>query len=48
MFRDMLLPGLTPTERQDIYVAMVSTLARLHSVDWRAIGLENFGGKGVV
>ncbi len=48
MFRDQLLSGLSTAEQYDINVAMVTTLARLHSIDWRAIGLENFGGKGEV
>ncbi len=40
-------PGLpeadTTAERAAIYDAMNDALARLHSVDWQAIGLEDFG-----
>lgn len=46
MFRDITLPGLSPSERHAIYVAMVTTLAWLHSIDWRSLGLEDYGGKG--
>ncbi len=46
MFRDQLLSELSPAEQYDINVAMVTTLARLHSIDWQAIGLADFGGKG--
>jgi aminoglycoside phosphotransferase (APT) family kinase protein len=43
VFRDVTLPDLSPAERSAIYDAMGETLARLHLVDWRAVGLENFG-----
>jgi aminoglycoside phosphotransferase (APT) family kinase protein len=43
IFRDPSLPNLTPAERGDIYAAMSETMARLHGVDWRAVGLESFG-----
>jgi aminoglycoside phosphotransferase (APT) family kinase protein len=43
VFRDPSLPGLTPHERRAIYAAMADVLAQLHTVDWRAVGLENFG-----
>ena len=33
----------SPAERAAIYDAMNRTLARLHSVDWRAAGLSDFG-----
>ncbi len=45
--RVLPVPGLTeaasPAERTAIYDAMNRTLARLHSVDWRAVGLSDFG-----
>ena len=47
MFRDLTLPGLSPSERHALYVAMVTTLAQLHSIDWRSLHLGDFGGKGV-
>ena len=43
IFRDPSLPGLAPNERRDVYAAMGEVMARLHMVDWRAVGLENFG-----
>jgi aminoglycoside phosphotransferase (APT) family kinase protein len=43
IFRDPSLPGLHHAERGVVYTAMVETMARLHAVDWRAVGLENFG-----
>lgn len=46
MFRDITLSGLTPSERHALYVAMVTTLAWLHSIDWHSLDLEGFGGKG--
>jgi aminoglycoside phosphotransferase (APT) family kinase protein len=33
----------TPEHRREIAEAMIDTLAALHSVDWRARGLEGFG-----
>jgi aminoglycoside phosphotransferase (APT) family kinase protein len=33
----------TPAERRRIGVALMGTLAALHAVDWRAVGLEGFG-----
>lgn len=43
IFRDPLLPGMGPTERGAIYEAMNDTLARLHNLDWKAAGLEDYG-----
>lgn len=40
---DPAAPGLTPEERRQSREAMIDTLAALHAVDWRALGLENFG-----
>ncbi|MBT6135933.1 MAG: phosphotransferase [Rhodospirillaceae bacterium] len=40
-------PGIaeatSPGDRAAIYEAMVDALAKLHSVDWQAVGLEGFG-----
>lgn len=37
----------TPTaERKDLFYAMNDTIARLHNVDYKAIGLEDFGKTG--
>ncbi len=43
---DPHLPGCTPAERFAIYDSLCETLARLHSVDWRGLGLEDFGRPG--
>lgn len=43
VFTDPALPGMAPAERAAIYDAMNDTLGRLHSVDWRAVGLGDFG-----
>ena len=43
IFTDPLLDGSTPEERSATYDSMNSTLARLHSVDWRGAGLSDFG-----
>lgn len=40
---DGTLPASSPAERRAIYEAKVKTFAQLHSVDWRAAGLEGFG-----
>lgn len=40
------LPGLSQKERHAIYDAQNETLARLHTLDYRAIGLEDFGKPG--
>lgn len=46
IFRDAQLPGCTPADRWAIYDALNETLARLHQVDFRAVGLEDFGKPG--
>jgi len=46
VFNDPTLPGLEPAERAAIYDSMNDVLARLHLVDWQAIGLEGFGRPG--
>ncbi len=40
------LPDCTPADRFAIYDSLCDVLARLHSVDVRALGLENFGRPG--
>jgi acyl-CoA dehydrogenase family protein 11 len=42
IFRDAQLPDCSPWERSHIYKAMTDTLALLHSLDWKKIGLEDF------
>jgi aminoglycoside phosphotransferase (APT) family kinase protein len=43
VIHDNALPGLSPEERRQVYRSMAETLAKLHAVDWAAIGLEDFG-----
>lgn len=43
---DNALPGLAPDERRAVYLSMAGVLARLHGVDFRAVGLEGFGRVG--
>ncbi len=40
------MPGSTPAERAAIYDAVNATLARLHSLDYAAIGLADYGKPG--
>lgn len=46
IFWDATLPGHTPADRAAIYDAMNATMAQLHSVDYEAIGLDDFGRPG--
>ena len=43
---DLKLPELEPSQRRDIYLSQVDTLARLHSFDPAAIGLGDYGKAG--
>jgi aminoglycoside phosphotransferase (APT) family kinase protein len=43
---DALLPELTPAERFAVYDSMNEILSRLHTIDFQAIGLEDFGRPG--
>jgi aminoglycoside phosphotransferase (APT) family kinase protein len=46
IFPDPLLPGMTPRERSALYDDINAVLARLHRVDWNALGLADFGKPG--
>jgi aminoglycoside phosphotransferase (APT) family kinase protein len=46
IFRDARLPGLEPAERAAIYDELNAVLARLHQVDYAAIGLADYGRPG--
>lgn len=46
VFRDATLPDLSPRERAAIYDDLNATLAKLHKVDFRAVGLGDFGKAG--
>ena len=43
---DPAIPGLTPSARSAMYDSLSHVLARLHTVDWRALGLADFGRPG--
>ncbi|KAM4821384.1 acyl-CoA dehydrogenase family member 11 isoform 2-T2 [Thomomys bottae] len=43
IFRDFSLPGLNPAERSAIYVAIIETLARLHSLNVHSLQLKGYG-----
>jgi aminoglycoside phosphotransferase (APT) family kinase protein len=46
IFWDGRLPELAHGERAQLYDSMNATLARLHTADYRAIGLSEFGREG--
>ncbi|XP_032166657.1 acyl-CoA dehydrogenase family member 10 isoform X3 [Mustela erminea] len=43
IYRDPSLPGLDPSQRRAIYTAMNRVLCKIHSVDLKAAGLEDYG-----
>jgi aminoglycoside phosphotransferase (APT) family kinase protein len=43
---DGAMPGSNPTERRNVYNAMIDTLAALHNTDVEAAGLSDFGKPG--
>ena len=43
---DQSLPGMTKTERAAIWDELNRVIAQLHTVDYRAVGLEEFGKPG--
>ena len=43
---DQALPGMAPTERTAIYAEMNRVIAALHQVDYRAVGLSDYGKPG--
>ncbi|PAU86515.1 phosphotransferase family protein [Pseudomonas sp. WN033] len=38
-----LLDKVNPEQRMPIHRSMIETMAKLHNVDWRAVGLEGYG-----
>ena len=46
IFWELDLPGLDPEERAAIYDSVNDTIARLHSFDYEALGLADFGKTG--
>ncbi|KAB0365201.1 hypothetical protein FD754_009357 [Muntiacus muntjak] len=43
IFCDFTIPGVSPAERSAIYVAMIETLAQLHSLNIQSLQLEGYG-----
>ena len=43
---DQTLPGWTPDERKRLYESQLGILARLHRIDYAAIGLSDYGKAG--
>nr|XP_021386915.1 acyl-CoA dehydrogenase family member 11 isoform X2 [Lonchura striata domestica] len=43
IFRDVSLPEVGPAERSALYLAMIETLALLHSFDLQSLGLQGYG-----
>lgn len=46
VFHDAALSGAAAAERRRMHLDFAETLARLHDVDWQAVGLESFGRPG--
>lgn len=46
IFRDAKLPDLTPVDRAAVYDQLNATLAKLHQVDFAAVGLGDYGRPG--
>ncbi len=46
VFPDLALPALEPAARRALWDDAVAVLARLHGVDWTAVGLADFGKPG--
>ncbi|KAJ6661985.1 hypothetical protein lerEdw1_012832 [Lerista edwardsae] len=43
IFRNISLPGVSPAERSALYVALIQTLAQLHSFNVNSLGLQGYG-----
>ncbi len=46
IFRDPQLPEIAAGDRSAIYESMISVMATLHNVDYKAVGLDDFGRPG--
>jgi aminoglycoside phosphotransferase (APT) family kinase protein len=46
IFWDQRLPGVAPDERREMFCSMNRVIADLHSVDYAALGLADFGRPG--
>ncbi|KAM6450865.1 acyl-CoA dehydrogenase family member 11 [Liasis olivaceus] len=43
IFRDITVPEVSPAERSALYVAIIETLAQLHSLSVSSLGLQDYG-----
>ncbi|XP_070582455.1 acyl-CoA dehydrogenase family member 11 isoform X2 [Erythrolamprus reginae] len=43
IFRDITLPEVSPAERSALYIAIIETLAKLHSFKINSLGLQDYG-----
>jgi len=46
VFNDCSMPGVPPTERRVMTLALAEMMARLHRLDWAALGLADYGRPG--
>jgi aminoglycoside phosphotransferase (APT) family kinase protein len=46
VFHEFSAPGLGPDERRELFRSMCATLATIHQLDYKAIGLGDFGKPG--
>jgi len=46
IFKDPSLPELSKEDRHKCWMSLLETLAKIHNVDFRAVGLEKFGRAG--
>ena len=46
VFADVRMPGISPADRGKIFDSMNDVLARIHNVDYKAIGLGDYGREG--
>lgn len=46
VFNDCSMPGVPPAERRVMTLALAETMARLHRLDWAALGLADYGRPG--
>jgi len=46
VYRNAALEGVSPKERRLMYLSAAETLAKLHCVDWKGVGLGDYGRSG--
>jgi aminoglycoside phosphotransferase (APT) family kinase protein len=46
VFHEYATPGIAPAERAELYCAMCATLAEIHKLDFKALGLGDYGKPG--